>query len=571
MSWTPEIPTGFDPCGMPCGVGRAAYSAPCNFFASDFPQPLGLQLQLELVPDHVDDSILNIGLALGCHAKVTSNIASEFDNFIHWYFVPDDRDFLPIPTVFFPKSEDKFGVLGSPFERVGRNQYTPRYTSRRIKRNRQMLGGAKLRTFDDGWDLWGFDGLHYHGNNQDFLGQSPKSKYWINGRQPNSPCPGVTRPRFALALAFDFEVMPVINEVNASLTLAMLLDEPYKVPLQLAMITTATTGSDAAFRLPLQIACVTPMVGGIDKPFMHAIQFACVTQMVGGEDKPFTLPLAISAILEMYTGAEAPLQVPLRLASVVAQAGGKDGPLMHGLQLSFVVDQAGGIDGPLSSGLKLAMFGAAHAKPFGVDEFRMQLMCEVAEVTGKEEARAVTLTLALDVPFVGGIDAPFKEPLHVAFVTESVTGIDAPFRWGIPLASVLASVVGSEAPIVSGLKLEMLATFGGGVDFVVQAPTNLAMLHTVTGSDGALVTAPLQLAMLATVGGGGGSSQVATTNPGSNTMTFNFPFVATPIVGQTITGPGIVPGTTVSMFFPPGIVIMSVMPLFGTTATFTFT
>jgi hypothetical protein len=127
-SWECETPIGFSPCGTAFGALRKAYSARCNFFADD----------------------------------------SSLTNRISWYLVPDDTPVYDQATVFFPRVDDHDGTGPSPFEETG--------------------PGRLVRTFDDGADVWGYPKDHVDGDFQDFHGDSPKKKYWVDGNPPTRPC-----------------------------------------------------------------------------------------------------------------------------------------------------------------------------------------------------------------------------------------------------------------------------------------------------------------------------------------------------------------------------------------------
>lgn len=115
---------GFSPCGMAFGVLRPpAYKASCSFFA-------------------------NGGLP----------------NSIIWYFVPDDRPFYEGWHAFSPRRDDMDNASGHEPEKTARF--------------------PNPRGYYSGRDQWEHPGLHVHGDEQDFLGLSPKEKYspygWTN-------------------------------------------------------------------------------------------------------------------------------------------------------------------------------------------------------------------------------------------------------------------------------------------------------------------------------------------------------------------------------------------------------
>ena len=151
MSWTPQTPVGFDPCGVAMGCGRKAYSAPAKFYA--------------------DDALV--------------------ENRINWYRVPDGTLVYPHTHVFFPRSEFKWDHdFGGPFEQEG--------------------PGFATRAKHDGWDHYGFSGTHWHGTQADFLGLTPREVYHVNGVPPEPPCLGVPNLRFLFKLSLPryFEKRP---------------------------------------------------------------------------------------------------------------------------------------------------------------------------------------------------------------------------------------------------------------------------------------------------------------------------------------------------------------------------
>lgn len=136
MSFTPDNPTGFDPCGVAFGAVRVPYSADCRFFADS---------------------------ALG-------------SNRINWYIVPDDTPDYEGPSPFWPRIDVPQDEAHTDFEREG-----PGYVR------------------DKDWTLAYLPPLPVHGvhgDEQDFLGLSPSDKYEVDGDPPLSPCI-VARKHFA--------------------------------------------------------------------------------------------------------------------------------------------------------------------------------------------------------------------------------------------------------------------------------------------------------------------------------------------------------------------------------------
>lgn len=128
---------------MAMGALRKAYSADCRFFTDE--------------PDRT--------------------------NRINWYLVPDDRPCFELPTVFFPQVDHEDGTDPCFFERTG--------------------PGRIVRTFNEGIDIYGFDGSEFHGDEADFLGQSKAKKYWVGDIPPVAPCDGIPEMFFPIALAFS--------------------------------------------------------------------------------------------------------------------------------------------------------------------------------------------------------------------------------------------------------------------------------------------------------------------------------------------------------------------------------
>lgn len=133
MSWTPDVPIGFDPCGCAFGAVRKPYSAKCNFFADSLAGP----------------------------------------NRINWYIVPDGTPIYDGITPFWPRVDVPDDQADTVFEQEG--------------------PGRTVRTFD--WMIAFVPPAPHgvHGDAQDFLGLSPSDKY---GPNPDSPC-DVVRVRFA--------------------------------------------------------------------------------------------------------------------------------------------------------------------------------------------------------------------------------------------------------------------------------------------------------------------------------------------------------------------------------------
>jgi len=105
-----------------------AYSAPCRFFADDVART----------------------------------------NRINWYFVPDDTPIYEEPHVFTQ------GLMHADVDDDGHGEPTAIRT--------------RLRKHTRGLNTWGTEGLHVHGDADDFLRRSPRSKYHGPDGQPANPC-----------------------------------------------------------------------------------------------------------------------------------------------------------------------------------------------------------------------------------------------------------------------------------------------------------------------------------------------------------------------------------------------
>lgn len=117
-SFEPLNPIGFGACGVAFGAVRKPYTAPAKFFADD----------------------------------VTA------DNRIIWYPVSDDTPLYDGWTVFWPRVDTPSNEATSAYEVEG-------VPSLRLK--------APPVT-----NVWGFSGDHVHGDDEDFRGLAPRSKYF---------------------------------------------------------------------------------------------------------------------------------------------------------------------------------------------------------------------------------------------------------------------------------------------------------------------------------------------------------------------------------------------------------
>lgn len=114
---------------MAFGAVRAPYSAACKFYADD----------------------------------------NGFDNRINWYIVPDDTPYYEGETPFWPRVLVPADKASTYREREG--------------------AGRVVRLFDHGVAFLPPAPPHgVHGDEQDFLGQSPRSKFWIEDVAPEAPC-----------------------------------------------------------------------------------------------------------------------------------------------------------------------------------------------------------------------------------------------------------------------------------------------------------------------------------------------------------------------------------------------
>ncbi|HLI95889.1 MAG TPA: hypothetical protein VKT72_07355 [Candidatus Baltobacteraceae bacterium] len=128
MSFTPDTPTGFDPCGIAFGEVRIPYSAPCGFFAD----------------------------------------SSGLDNRINWYIVDDDTPTYDGLTAFWPRVDVPNDEAHTLYEKEG-DEY------------------ARIKS----WYLAFVPPLPphgVHGDSDDFMGVSLKAKYEIDGDPPDAPC-----------------------------------------------------------------------------------------------------------------------------------------------------------------------------------------------------------------------------------------------------------------------------------------------------------------------------------------------------------------------------------------------
>lgn len=132
MSWEPDTPIGFSPCGTAFGAIRRAYVAKANFFADEGPAAT---------------------------------------NRIKWYVVPDDTPVYDDWTSFWPRVDVPPDQAHTQFEYEGH--------------------GRDVRRFYAGNDIYGYDKDHVHGDPDDFLGKSLREKYFVDGEpDPVQPCVG---------------------------------------------------------------------------------------------------------------------------------------------------------------------------------------------------------------------------------------------------------------------------------------------------------------------------------------------------------------------------------------------
>lgn len=132
MSWEPDTPIGFSPCGTAFGAIRRAYVAKAKFFADDGPAAT---------------------------------------NRIKWYVVPDDTPVYEDWTCFWPRVDVPPDQALPQFENEGH--------------------GRDVRKFYAGNDIYGYLKDHVHGDPEDFLGESTRDKYFVEGEpDPVQPCVG---------------------------------------------------------------------------------------------------------------------------------------------------------------------------------------------------------------------------------------------------------------------------------------------------------------------------------------------------------------------------------------------
>lgn len=125
MSFTWQTPTGFDPCGAVFGAVRKPYTAPAKSFR-----------------DQADRT-----------------------NRIIWYLAPEGALIYEEPHVFNP------GIDRADDPPNGLYEFTALRTNE--------------RRYHNGLNIYGTDGLHWHGDAEDFLGRSSVAKY---GLHPANPC-----------------------------------------------------------------------------------------------------------------------------------------------------------------------------------------------------------------------------------------------------------------------------------------------------------------------------------------------------------------------------------------------
>ena len=95
---------------------------------------------------------------------------------IHWYWAPEGAEEYEELNTFQPRIDD----LDTPAETL--YEFTAKRTNE--------------RRYTSGRNRWGTTGLHVHGDEQDFLGESLSTKYRMGGRDPQFPCAGI-RTHFA--------------------------------------------------------------------------------------------------------------------------------------------------------------------------------------------------------------------------------------------------------------------------------------------------------------------------------------------------------------------------------------
>lgn len=145
MSWEPDTPVGFSPCGQVFGALRKCYNARCKFYAGD----------------------------------------TEADNRINWYWARPDAEIYEGPNVFVPRVDSNNFEWTSLHEHEGPGRF--------------------VRTFNDGDSFVAAPGQETHGDDQDFLGQSPRSKHYVDGVPPVAPCNVVGRLKNGIAFGGEMD------------------------------------------------------------------------------------------------------------------------------------------------------------------------------------------------------------------------------------------------------------------------------------------------------------------------------------------------------------------------------
>lgn len=218
MSWEPDTPVGFSACGHAFGAVRKPYSAACKFYADDI----------------------------------------ALDNRINWYIVPDNTPLYEGPTPFWPRVDVPPDKALTVHEREGQGRF--------------------VRTFDWGLVFIPPPAHAPHGDEQDFAGEAPRSKHWIDGIEPEAPCVVIRVNQMQFAIKARLVKPGEVFTTAAGVQLGGELRYPPLYPITYPAA--VALGGELVLPSPIMTAGISIGGDGVSMIFYPGI-------LLGGEALPF--------------------------------------------------------------------------------------------------------------------------------------------------------------------------------------------------------------------------------------------------------------------------------------------